>query len=167
MTKTTRLFCFAAVAGLALSACLPESAQVVMLTPETPELAELLRAADARWESAGVDPDRIQIGPGGAPVRLVPERAPVAETRTVGRGHVFAGVRWMELYSLDLDVATHELGHALHIGYPELDLMHLPEADCAGEDRPLMCAHVGKAIGAADLDLACSVGACSHFTPEL
>jgi hypothetical protein len=152
--------------ALALVACMPESAEVVILTPETPELEALMLAADLRWEAAGVHPDRIQIGPGGAPVRLVPERAPVAETRTVGRGHVFAGVRWVELYSLDLDVATHELGHALHIGMPELDIVHLPEADCAGAERPLMCALVGHAISAPDLELACSVGDCLHFTPE-
>jgi len=155
-----------AAVALALTACMPESVQVVVLTPETPELEQLLRAADARWEAAGIDADRIQIGPGGAPVRLVPERAPVAETRTVGRGHVFAGVRWVELYSLDLDVATHELGHALHIGMPELDIVHIDDAECQGDDRPLMCAHVGHRITADDLELACSVGACSHFTPE-
>lgn len=155
------------VAVLALApACMPESVQVVTLTPETPELEQLMRAADARWEAAGVDPDRIQIGPGGAPVRLVPGRAPVAETRTVGRGHVFAGVRWMELYSLDLDVATHEIGHALHIGMPELDIVHIEGAECEGADRAMMCAHVGNAIGAHDLELACTVGACTHFSPE-
>jgi hypothetical protein len=166
--------------ALALAAgCLPESVDVVVLTPTTPEVEQVLLAADARWEAAGVAPDRIQIAPGGAPVRLVPERCGsilpgkcVAETRRVMRGHAFRGVRWMELYDLDVDVAAHEMGHALGIKFHiDADVESYPDgvADCGsdGAHRPLMCSSAGPAIVASDLDAACSAGACERFTPEL
>lgn len=158
-----------ALALLAL-ACAPESAQSVTLAPDGPrasEIEDVLRAADARWEAAGVAPNRIVIAPGGAPVRLVPDRAPVAETRTRGRGGDFMGVRWVELYDLDIDVATHELGHALGIDAVGF-VRHSLDAsgECEGEQRPAMCAHVGHAITTADLELACAAGPCDGFTPE-
>ena len=84
-----------ALAALALVACETESVEAVVLAPETAELAEVLLAADARWEVAGVAPERIQIaavGGDGAPVRYVPERAPVSETRTYKRGSAYAGL---------------------------------------------------------------------------
>lgn len=164
-----------AVLALAAAACAPEAATSVTLAPTSAELADVLRAADARWEAAGVHPDRIQIGPvgssEGAPVRLVPERAPVAETRTYKRGSEYAGVRWVELYSLDVDVATHELGHVLGIEWATEMSRHLDGAECdsthAHTDRAMMCTHVGGAITAADLALACDVGECVTFSPEL
>jgi len=164
-----------AVALLALSACLPESVESVTLSPTTVELEALLVAADARWEAAGVEADRIVIAPvgssDGAPVRLVPERAGTGQTVQMGEGRAFVGVRWMELDRLDLDLATHELGHALGIGGPGHYIQHLdadePEA-CAlpAAERPVMCAHVGAVLDAATLGLACDTGTCTHFTPE-
>lgn len=156
----------------ALAACAPESVEVVVLTPETPELAALLHAADQRWEAAGVAPERIQIGPGGAPVRLVPERAPVAVTRTRGQGSAYRGVRWMELYSLDVDVATHEVGHALGIDAVGFVRHSLDERDgcTAATMRPIMCSHSAPGVDvitSADLELACAAGDCAHFSPEL
>jgi len=146
----------------------------VVLTPETPELDALLREADARWEAAGVAAERIVIGPGGAPVRLVPERAPAAETLTRGRGKEFAGVRWMELYNLDIAVAMHELGHALGIKYHHDELVTAADVENGAEPPPCgevstratMCSHVGNLIRTEDLELACDAGACMHFTPE-
>lgn len=173
----TRWIAPLALLALAAVGCKSESVTIV-LSPTTPELEQVLRAADARWEAAGVDPDRIQIAPGGAPVRLVPERcgsilpgACVAETRTTFAGEGLAGVRWMELYSLDVGVATHEMGHALGIQFhPDQDLETYPDgaAVCApgAAHRPLMCSHVGVTIAASDLDEACAAGACEHFTPE-
>jgi hypothetical protein len=170
------------IAALALAlatGCLPESVEVVVLTPESPEVEAVLRAADARWEAAGVAPDRIQIAAGGAPVRLVPERCGsviigkcVAETRRVMRGRAYAGVRFMELYSLDVDVAAHEMGHALGIHFHiDQDAELHPDgiADCAPDaaHRPLMCSSNGPSIAAVDLGEACAAGACEGFTPEL
>lgn len=161
--------------SLSLVACLPESVKSVTLTPESPEMEAVLRAADARWEAAGVDPDRIKIGPGGAPVRLVTERCGgisedlcIAETRTHMQGTAFRGVRWMELYSLDVDLATHEMGHALGIEFHLDDETHDGDPACNPDlpVRPTMCSHVGNVIASADLDRACSSGECEHFTPE-
>lgn len=155
--------------ALAAACSGPEGVSSVVLTPETPEVEAVLRAADQRWEAAGVAPERIQIGPGGAPVRLVPERAPAAETRTIGRGSEYVGVRWMELYSLDEAVALHELGHVL--GINAIGFVRHPfegsECDVDPSDRPLMCAHVGNRISDQDLELACSAGDCTQFAPEL
>lgn len=161
---------FAALALVSLAACLPESVQSVTLSPATPELAAVLRAADARWEAAGVDPERIVVAPvgsvEGAPVTLVPELAPVSITRVLGKGGAFVGVEWMHLSSLELDIATHELGHALGIyGFGE----HVTGPDCADESeaRPVMCAIVHDSVlSEADLDLACGAGACTGFAPE-
>lgn len=160
-----------------LAACLPESVETVVLTPTSPEIEAVLLAADARWEAAGVAPERIQVREGGSPVRLVPERCNpetgrcIAETRTVGRGTAFGGVRWMELYNLDVGIATHEMGHALGIKYhPDGDPVAEPEGveACAPDapGRPLMCSHVGAAIVSWDVSEACAAGACEHFTPE-
>lgn len=152
---------------LAAVACLPESVHSVTLTPTSPEVETVLLAADARWEAAGVAADRIVIGPGGSPVSYVPERAPVSETRVIGRGSAYAGVRWIELADLTIDTAVHEMGHALGINVVALDGEdHVRGGGCEGNTRAVMCAHVGNAITVDDLDLACSVGACSHFTPE-
>jgi hypothetical protein len=163
----------APLALLALaSACQPESVKVVVLTPSTPEIAEALRAADARWEAAGVDPDRIQIGPGGAPVRLVPERGNTSQTNTVGHGHAFSGVTSMDLNCLDAGMVLHEVGHALGIKYHrDADAAADPAGveACAPDaaNRPLMCSHVGHEISADDLAEACAAGACDQFSPEL
>jgi hypothetical protein len=160
---------------LAAAGCLPESVETVVLTPTSPEIEQVLLAADARWEAAGVDPDRIQIGQGGAPVRLVPERCSgtvcTAETRTHKQGTAFRGVRWMELYSLDVGLAAHEIGHALGIdSHPDQDPEVHPEGveACApdAEGRPLMCSHVGAKLTESDLGDACAVGECPRFTPE-
>jgi hypothetical protein len=154
------------LAALALAACAAEPVSVV-LTPTTPEIADLLTAADLRWEAAGVAPERIIIGEGGAPVRFVPGR-PASETRVIGRGHDFAGVRWMELGWLSVENATHEMGHALGIGRPELDVDHIEGPECGDvPDRPTMCPAAGAVITARDLELACSVGRCTGFEPEV
>jgi hypothetical protein len=153
------------LAALALAACSAEPVSVV-LTPTTPEIADLLTAADLRWEATGVAPERIIIGEGGAPVRFVPGRG-ASETRSFGRGHDFAGVRWMELDVLSLEMATHEMGHALGIGRPELDISHIEGPECGHvPERPTMCPAPGGVITAPDLELACSVGRCTHFEPE-
>lgn len=171
MVRPMSLAAFAALAAFALAGCVPESVDVVTLTPSTPEVEQALRAADARWEAAGVAPERIQIGPGGAPVRLVPERGITSQTNTVGHGRAFSGVTSMELNGLDPAMVMHEIGHALGIKYhPDAD----PEAEPEGVEacapgaahRPLMCSHIGQAIGAEDLAEACAAGECSHFTPE-
>lgn len=170
------------IAPLALLAlavgCMPESVETVVLTPTTPEIEQVLRAADARWEAAGVDPDRIQIAEGGAPVRVVPERCGsiragvcIAETRTHMQAFAFRGVRWMELYNLDVDVATHEMGHALGIQFHlDEDPEEHPEGveACAPDaaQRPLMCSHVGPKLTELDVGEACAAGACGGFTPE-
>jgi hypothetical protein len=160
----------AALALATLAACLPESVQSVTLSPATSDLAAVLHAADARWEAAGVAPDRLIVAPvgsaEGAPVRYTPERAPVSVTRVIGQGSAWAGVRWIELADLTLDTATHELGHALGINLSVLDAEHV--ADC-GDDQParaVMCAHVGGAITDADLAMACEAGACVGYSPE-
>lgn len=151
---------------LSLCACANEPTDSVTLSPATAEIAQALRAADARWEAAGVDPDRIVIAPvgsaEGAPVRLVPERGPASETHVVFRGTAFAGVRWIELTSLDVHLVTHELGHALGANDSE-------DADACGLDvteRPTMCSHVGRKLTAEDLDGVCEAGSCSAFQPE-
>jgi hypothetical protein len=157
------------LAALALAGCLPESVDVVVLTPDSPEIELALRAADARWEAAGVAASRIQIGPGGAPVHLVPERGITSQTNTIGRGHAFAGVRSMDLNGLDLPMVMHELGHALGIkGHTEDTEGAQGVEDCApgAANRPLMCSHVGREIAAVDLSDACAAGDCGHFTPE-
>jgi hypothetical protein len=156
------------LAALALAGCLPESVDVVVLTPDSPEIEQALRAADARWEAAGVAPSRIQIGPGGAPVRLVPERGITSETRTTKRGSAYAGVRWIELNSLDSKMVLHELGHVLDIEFhPDQESPEGVEACAPGApNRPLMCSHIGEAITEGDLAAACAAGDCSHFNPE-
>lgn len=148
--------------------CLPDPVETVVLTPTSPEVDQALRAADARWEAAGVAPDRIQIGPGGAPVRLVPERGTTSETKTTKRGSAFAGVRWMELNSLEPAMVLHELGHALDIEWHPDQLGQDGVEACAPDapNRPLMCSHIGKAIGVEDLSAACAAGDCTHFNPE-
>jgi len=157
--------------ALCLSACLPESVEVVVLTPESPEIEFLLRAADERWEKAGVAPERIQIGPGGARVRYVPERAGISETRVTWSAGVFRGVKWMELDVLNVDVATHELGHALGIGRGLVShpIEHEQPEACEPDatNRPLMCSRGGVGITERDLTLACDIGDCTHFTPEV
>lgn len=157
-----------AVALLALAACAPEAVESVTLTPTSPEIEDVLRAADARWEAAGVDPDRIVIAEGGAPVRYTPEHAPVSETRIVKRGFSFAGVRFVDLAALDVDVATHELGHALGVDWATPESHHLVGAECdlPALERPTLCASAGSVITAEDLAAVCAVGACRWFTPE-
>lgn len=165
----TRWIAPLALAALGLVGCLPENVETVVLTPTSPEIEQALRAADARWEAAGVDPDRIQIGPGGAPVTLVPERGIASETRVTYAAEAFRGVKWIELNSIDPNMVTHEMGHALGIQFHPDDPGELGAEECAqgAEGRPLMCSHVGARIGAEDLGEACAAGACPHFTPEL
>jgi hypothetical protein len=167
----TRRNVAALLALVSLAACLPESVQSVTLSPATPELAAALAAADARWEAAGVDPDRIIIAPvgsaEGSPVTLNPELAPASITRVLGKGRAFAGVEWMQLSSLDHDISTHEIGHAL--GIYGIDGGHATGPDCAAESaaRPVMCSHVHHAVlSDADLALACEAGACVGYSPE-
>ena len=108
----TRIALFLALAALGCAAEAPVS---VTLTPESEAVGEALRAADARWEAAGVAADRIvvaAVGSEGTPVRLVPARAGSSETRVSYRGGDFAGVKWIELDSLNLNMVTHEMGHA-------------------------------------------------------
>lgn len=161
-----------AVASLVLVLTLgcDEAPLSIVLTPQTSELDELLREADRRWEAAGVAPYRIVIGPGGAPVRFVPERAPIAETRTAGRAGKFTAVRWMELYDFNnMAVAMHEMGHALGIGAASVVAHPLDKEECEPDaaNRPLMCPVVGGTlITTRDLELACDAGACTHFAPE-
>lgn len=152
----------------ALAGCAPESVKTVVLSPATPEIEAVLQVADARWEAAGIDHDRIQIGPDGALVTLVPERGDTSETRVFKQGHAFKGVRWMELNSLDAGMVMHEIGHALGIDFHPDALDAQGVADCAADasNRPLMCSHVGQAIAARDLTDACDSGDCTHFTPE-
>jgi hypothetical protein len=146
----------------------PQAVESVTLTPETPALEAVLREADRRWEAAGVAPERIVIGPGGAPVRLVPERAPTAETRTRGRGGVYVGIRWMELHNLDVSMAMHEMGHAIGIGAASVVGHPIDDAECLPDapSRPLMCPVGGTLITEIDLTLACEVAECVHFAPE-
>ena len=160
--------------ALAAAACAPEAATTITLAPTSAALYDTLRAADARWEAAGVHPDRVviaEVGGEGALVRLVPERAPVAETRVIKHASAYTGVRWVELYSLDVDVATHELGHVLGIEWASETSKHLDGAECDPSlphaERALMCAHVGGAIDALSLALACTVGECVGFSPEM
>lgn len=164
MTRCIQLALLALAVG-----CLPEPVETVVLTPTSPEIEAALLAADARWEAAGVDVDRIQIGEGGAPVRLVPERGLASETRTTRKGTAFAGVRWVELNSLDPAMVAHELGHALGIEFHPDDPGEPGVADCApgAPHRPLMCAHIGAELGEQDLSLACDAGPCSGFSPEI
>lgn len=176
-----RLRCSALAVALAVLAlvlgggtgCLPQSVESVTLTPTSSEVEAALLAADARWEAAGVAPDRIVIGPGGAPVRHAPERE-TSVTMTLGHDpafgdEVFTGVEWIELNSLSLDMVTHELGHALGVAEARFDETHVTGAECAADapTRPVMCLHVGSAITEADLDLACEAGDCLYFNPEL
>lgn len=170
MGMNTRGRLLLASLGLLLSACGPDAVETVVLTPESPEIDTLLRAADARWEAAGVAADRLQIGAGGAPVRYVPERAGISETRVSWRAGEFAGVRWMELDALHVDVATHELGHALGIGHGFVShpVEHESPEACEPDavNRPLMCSHGGAVITEDDLSRACEGGDCTHFEPE-
>jgi hypothetical protein len=66
-------------------------------------------------------------------------------------------------------MVLHEMGHALDIEWHPDQLGPEGVEACAAdaENRPLMCSHVGKAIGSGDLSEACAVGDCGHFTPEL
>lgn len=159
-----------ALALVSLAACLPESVESVTLSPATPELAVLLAEADARWEAAGVHPDRVIVAPvgsaEGAPVTLNPELAPASITRVTGRGSAFAGVQFMRLSSLRLDDATHEVGHALGLYRGG---GHVDGPECAKDAlaRPVMCAYVHNSVlTGADLDLACEAGACVGYSPE-
>lgn len=161
-----------------LAACAPTPVESVTLTPtgeHAEAIAGALREADARWERAGVAPDRIQIGDDGAPVTLVDslpqinhEHVVLGETRTRGRGSAFMGVRWMHLASLDSYVVTHEMGHALGIYAIGFTRHHDAEGDCEApeETSPVMCAVGGGAITELDLSIACEVGDCTHFNPE-
>jgi hypothetical protein len=150
------------VLAVSMVACMPEQVETVTLTPETPEIAEVLRAADARWEAAGVAADRIVIGSGGAPVRLVPDRYG-HETRVVGQGGTYTGVRWIELLDLHVGAVTHELGHVLGINVVALDAEHIDGSECDVDapNRPIMCEVIGEKI------TACSVGDCTAFLPEV
>lgn len=167
--------CMTRLAALAIlaAACAPAPVESVTLTPtgdRAGEIAAALRAADARWEAAGVAPERILIGGGGAPVRFAPTPEGYAGvTHLLFRDRVFAGVDSIDLSSADVDVVAHELGHALGIGWPMLDDDHAPEEVCAHAPephRPVMCGRGGVAITAADLDMACGAGTCDHFSPE-
>ncbi len=140
-----------------------------------PGLADVLRAADARWEAAGVDPARIVIGPGGSPVTLVADLGTVAKgrvlgvTATTGRSGELEAVRSMRLADMSLDNVTHEMGHALGIGAASFVSHPVAGEQCAAgaADRPVMCEVEGHTITAADLTEACAVGACVGFSPEL
>ncbi len=154
-------------------ACGQESLSVV-LTAESPEVETVLREADARWEAAGVDPDRIIIGPGGAPVTVtyIGETGDgniiLGETNTVGRGGEYTRTKWMKLSSLDLAGAMHEMGHALGIGAASVVSHPIDGSDCEGgfDVRPLMCPHIGNHITEKDLTAACEAGPCKDFIPE-
>lgn len=168
MTARLALLC------VALSACVGADGVSVTLTPETSEVETALRVADARWESAGVAPDRIvvsTVGGAGAAVRVVPDR-PASKTNVVGKGRELARVKSIGLNSLDADMVAHEMGHALGlyaIGFGDLHPRG-PECDTGAEHphagRPLMCAIVGGVIDEATLSEACDVGACVAFNPE-
>lgn len=153
------------VAALAVG-CLPESTKSVTLTPATPEIADALRAADARWEAAGVDPDRIIVGDGGASVTLAPERGPTSLTMQVYRAEAFVGVRRIELNKLDVGIVTHELGHAMGADDAE-GALDVGECERTLPTRPVMCEHVGRTITADDLAQVCADGGCGAFNPEV
>jgi hypothetical protein len=163
------------VIALALSACAPEGPVSVTLTPATAEIEAILLEADARWEKAGVDADRIVIGDGGAPVN-------VKELGSVKQGHIggltvayrsnrkFGGVRSMTLDALNLVVVMHEMGHAMGVGVGFVTHPFEDTGDCDPEvtDRHNMCAiNSGALITEKDLSEVCSVGICTHFTPEV
>jgi hypothetical protein len=158
----------AALVALLALAC-ADSGLSVTLTPETAEVEAALVEADARWERAGVAADRIVIGPGGSPVRLDASIGNMGDTVITGRGHEYVGVRRITLGNLAPNLVAHELGHVLGINTVALDEEHPldgAECDAGAANRPTMCAHVGSVITTADLELACSVGACVGFTPE-
>ena len=155
---------FALLAALALG-CLPNPTHSVTLTPATPEVETALLAADARWEAAGVDPNRIIIGPGGAPVTFDPTMGPAAITTQIYEADVFVGVRRIELNMLTADVVAHEMGHAMGA----LDAENMQDTGPCVRDaatRPVMCEHTGNAIVADDLAQVCSDGGCGAFKPE-
>lgn len=175
MPYTISMRLTALIVLLTLAACASEGPVSVVLTPTTPELAAVLAEADARWEAAGVDPDRIVLGSHGAPVRIVEDlgHVHVGATvlgKTVGyrSDRKFGGVRRMDLASLDIDNVVHELGHALGIGvgFTPHPFDRDGACDPNAPNRPIMCAAGGTAITELDLAEACSIGECNHFTPE-
>lgn len=161
-----------ALVALALSACASEETSVV-LTPTTPEIAAVLAEADARWEAAGVAPERIVLGLHGAPVRVVDlgsvEAGPVMGKTVAGWHDDHVRVRRMDLAVLTLPEVMHEMGHALGVGvgFNHHPLDRAGECDTGTEARPVMCAvGAGALITELDLTEACSVGACVGFSPE-
>lgn len=174
----TKALSLAAIA-VCLSGCASDELSVV-LTPTTPEIATVLVEADARWEAAGVAPDRIVIGLHGAPVRVADLGSVEAGTvmgRTVVRKRQDSPsirVRSMDLAGLTLPEVMHEMGHALGaaVGFNAHPGEHaegeFPGACAEGVmPRPIMCAvGAGALITETDLTMVCEAGACMHFTPE-
>lgn len=145
----------------------------MVLSPASSDIEAVLVEADARWEAAGVDPERVVIGPGGAPVTLeyigeTSEGPIYGETITVGKAGKFTRVKSMRLANLNVENVMHEIGHALGIGAASVVSHPISGPECETENRPLMCpVGRGPKITETDLSTACDKGVCVGFSPEI
>lgn len=165
MNTRIHMALFGLAVALLSAACLPlEPGDNVALKVSDPELREIVAAADQRWEAAGVSAERVKLQPALAiPVRWATsaESAAYCElpppqagcTQYVEDVPVRVWISSDQPSERWLDIVTHELGHLLGV------LDHLSYENMMGEDG-------AERISAADLEVACSVGACDGFAPE-
>lgn len=176
MTNTLLKAVLCALTCLLGSGCMViRSTSSATLQVEDPQLRTLFEAADARWEAAGVDPERIVISEtGGLPVRWMTRADSLRTDRCNSLGDKTTLARGCVVYKKVLgEVPTrvwiasdqepeilehsviHEMGHLLGV------VGHLPSGH-------LMAIDPGQPrITEEDLAEVCAYGECELFQPEI